>query len=48
MQTTMAGYETRLQTLVGPEVADAYKKSPGGRIFGSFSNALTKPPRSGN
>lgn len=42
MQTLAAGYETKLLTLVGPQVAEAYKKDPAGSIFSSLSR-LAKP-----
>lgn len=37
LQTMAAGFETKLQTLLGPEAAEAYKKSPAGSMFRSMS-----------
>jgi hypothetical protein len=38
-QTLMASYTEKLNSLVSPEVAEAYKKTPGGRMFTSFERA---------
>ncbi len=47
-QTMAANYETKLLTLVGPQVAEAYKKDPAGRIFSSLSRMAKPPSTRGN
>ena len=44
MRTLVESYNTRLETLVGAEAAEAYRKG-GGRIFSNFRPAPTPPAR---
>ena len=39
MQNTVASYNTKLETLVGPQVAEAYRSQGMGRMFTSFRPA---------
>ncbi|MDQ5978262.1 MAG: hypothetical protein QG602_1236, partial [Verrucomicrobiota bacterium] len=39
MRTAMESYNARLETLIGAEAAEAYRKQGNGRMFASFRNA---------
>ncbi len=46
MRNTVASYNTKLEALVGPEVAEAYRNQGMGRMFTSFRPAPSRPATS--